>query len=74
MAFMATRMVQINPQVYALLQAHISDHISFKAKIEVREQLMQEPVMVALSQQDPQQYQIQFDKAVATAVATALSN
>jgi hypothetical protein len=69
MAFMQSRMVQINPQVYALLQAHISDHISFKAKIEVREQLMQEPVMVALSQQDPQQYQIQFDKAVATAVA-----
>jgi len=69
MAFMASRMVQINPTVYALLQSHISDHISFKAKIEVREQLMQEPAMVALAQQDPQQFQIQFDKAVATAVA-----
>ena len=32
MAFMESRMVQINPQVYALLQSHISDHISFKAK------------------------------------------
>jgi hypothetical protein len=69
MAFMQSRMVQINPQVYALLQSHISDHISFKAKIEVQEQLMADPNMAALAQQDPQQFQIQFDKAVATAVA-----
>ena len=41
MAFMATRMVQINPQVYALLQSHISDHVSFKAKAEVRAAMMQ---------------------------------
>ena len=31
MAFMASRMVQINPQVYALMQSHISDHISFQS-------------------------------------------
>ena len=36
MAFMQSRMVQINPQVYALLQSHISDHISFKAKQKLR--------------------------------------
>jgi len=69
MAFMQSRMVQINPSVYALLQSHISDHISFKAKIEVREQLMGDPNMTMLLQQDPQQFQIQFDKAVSTAVA-----
>jgi len=69
MAFMQSRMVQINPQVYALLQAHISDHVSFKAKLEVREQLMNDPNMAQLAQADPQQFQIQFDKAVATAVA-----
>ena len=69
MAFMQSRMVQINPQVYALLQSHISDHISFKARIEVREQLMGDPNMAMLLQQDPQQFQIQFDKAVSTAVA-----
>jgi hypothetical protein len=69
MAFMQSRMVQINPSVYALLQSHISDHISFKAKTEVQEQLMSDPNMAALAQQDPQQFQIQFDKAVATAVA-----
>ena len=69
MAFMQSRMVQINPSVYALLQSHISDHISFKAKIEVREQLMGDPNMTMLLQQDPQQFQIQFNKAVSTAVA-----
>src|SRR5210317_2358977 len=69
MAFMQSRMVQINPQVYALLQSHISDHVSFKAKNEVSEQMMQDPNMIQLQQADPQQFQIQFDKAVATAVA-----
>src|SRR6056300_1313119 len=69
MAFMQSRMVQINPQVYALLQSHISDHVSFKATEEVREQLMNDPNMMLLKQANPQEYQIRFDKAVATAVA-----
>ena len=34
-AFMLTRMVQINPQVYSALQAHISEHVSLKAQGEV---------------------------------------
>src|SRR6056300_975101 len=50
MAFMQSRMVQINPQVYALLQSHISDHVSFKATEEVREQLMNDPNMMMLQQ------------------------
>jgi hypothetical protein len=29
--FMQTRMVQINPQVYALMQSHISEHIRFQS-------------------------------------------
>src|SRR5210317_1611916 len=69
MAFMNSRMVQINPQVYALLQSHVSDHISFKAKNEVKEMVMQNPQMAQLGQQSPQQFEIRFDKAVATAVA-----
>ena len=68
-AFMESRMVQINPQVYALLQSHVSDHISFKARKEVMEQLAQDQNMMALQQEDPQTYQIAFDNAVATAVA-----
>ena len=68
-AFMESRMVQINPQVYALLQSHVSDHISFKARKEVTEQMMQDPNMVRLQQEDPQSFQIAFDNSVATAVA-----
>ena len=68
-AFMDSRMVQINPQVYALLQSHVSDHISFKARKEVREQFAQDPNLIALEQSDPQSFQIAFDNSVATAVA-----
>ena len=68
-AFMESRMVQINPQVYALLQSHVSDHISFKARKEVTEQMMQDPNLVALQQNDQQSFQIAFDNAVATAAA-----
>ena len=67
--FMASRMVQINPQVYALLQSHVSDHISFKARKEVTEQMMQDQNMIAMQQNDPQSFQIAFDNAVATATA-----
>jgi hypothetical protein len=52
-----------------LLQSHVSDHISFKAQQEVREQLAQDQNMMALRQQNPEQYQLAFDNAVATAVA-----
>ena len=72
-AFMESRMVQINPQVYALLQSHVSDHISFKARKEVTEQMMQDPNMIALQQNDPQSFQIAFDNSVATAVAEITS-
>ena len=69
MAFMATRMVQINPQVYALLQSHISDHISFKAKAEVKAVMMENPQMQQLAQVDPQQFEILFEAEVAKAAA-----
>ena len=69
MAFMQSRMVQINPQVYALLQSHISDHISFKAKAEVQQMLMQNPEMAQMAQQDPQQFEIMFEAEVAKVAA-----
>ena len=68
-AFMASRMVQINPQVYALLQSHISDHISFKARIEVAQQMAQDPQLMQLKETNPQDFKMRFDNAVATAVA-----
>tara|TARA_A200000113_G_scaffold191713_1_gene180595 strand:- start:1649 stop:3967 length:2319 start_codon:yes stop_codon:yes gene_type:complete len=69
MAFMATRMVQINPQVYALLQSHISDHVSYKAKAEVNSLMMENPQMQQLAQQDPQQFSIMFEAEVAKVAA-----
>jgi len=69
MAFMQSRMVQINPQVYALLQSHISDHVSFKAKNEVKQMIMQNPEMAQMAQQDPQQFEIMFEAEVAKVAA-----
>ena len=69
MAFMATRMVQINPQVYALLQSHISDHVSYKAKAEVNSLMMENPQMQQLAQQDPEQFSIMFEAEVAKVAA-----
>jgi hypothetical protein len=69
MAFMQSRMVQINPQVYGLLQSHISDHISFKAQAEAKEMLLQDPQLQQLAQQDPQQFDIIFQNEVAKIAA-----
>ena len=62
MAFMKTRMVQMNPQVYALLQAHISEHISFKAKAQALILIQQEqPDVMQLQQTDPEGFRQVFD-------------
>ena len=42
---MSTRMVQINPQVYTALQAHISEHVSLKAQGEVGAAIANDPIM-----------------------------
>jgi hypothetical protein len=68
-AFIRTRMVQINPPVYALLQGHISQHVSFKAQMEVNQMMQQNPQMQMLAQQNPQQYQQLFNSEVAKRIA-----
>jgi len=68
-AFMATRMVQINPMVYALLQGHISDHVAMKAHGEVGAMIQEDPNMMMMQQQDPQGFKVQFDSMVAKRVA-----
>ena len=73
MAFMATRMVQINPQVYALLQSHVSDHISFKARAEINASMVQNPEMAEMQQADPEQFQIMYDAEVAKRTAQITS-
>jgi hypothetical protein len=68
-AFMATRMVQINPMVYALLQGHISDHIALKAHGEIGDLVQNSPELQAQAQQDPQGFQVLFNSLVARKVA-----
>jgi len=67
-AYMRSRMVQVNPQVYATLQAHISEHISLKANQEVVEAMAQDPALVELSEMDPEAWTVQFNAMVAKRV------
>ena len=68
-AFMSTRMVQINPQVYTALQAHISEHVSMKAQGEIGAMIAQDPMMQARLQADPQGVQVEIAAMVAQRVA-----
>ena len=52
--FMKSRMVQINPQVYALFQGHISEHISQMATIQIMQIMREDPEMAQMEQQDPE--------------------
>ena len=64
-AFMSTRMVQINPQVYTALQAHISEHVSMKAQGEVGAAIANDPMMQARLQSDPQGAQVEIAAMIA---------
>ena len=68
-AFLRTRMVQINPPVYALLQGHISQHVSFKAQKEVMAMMQQNQQMMMMAQQNPQQFQMVMASEVAKRIA-----
>jgi len=68
MSFIRSRMVQSNPAVYALLQGHISEHVSLKAKKEIMEAFMKQPNLVQLQQADPEEFAKQFASAVAERV------
>tara|TARA_R110001592_G_scaffold267043_2_gene532980 strand:- start:3277 stop:5652 length:2376 start_codon:yes stop_codon:yes gene_type:complete len=69
MAFMKSRMVQNNPQVYALLQGHISEHISFKARAQVLTMIMNEmPEVAEMQQTSPDQFVVVSESLVAERV------
>ena len=53
--FMFTRMVQINPQVYSMLQAHICEHISMMAAAQVQEEFKPQMEQMQQAQQQAQQ-------------------
>ena len=68
-AFVRSRMVQVNPAVYALLQSHISAHISFKARAQIMVMLQNEqPELLELSQRDPLKFEILTESMVAERV------
>ena len=66
---MSTRMVQINPQVYAALQSHISEHVSLLAQGEVGAQIQDNPEMQQMLQSDPEAAQIRIEAMIAQRVA-----
>ena len=68
-AFMATRMVQINPMVYALLQGHISEHVSLKAQGEVGATIAGNPQLQQMMQEDPKTAEIQINAMIANKVS-----
>jgi hypothetical protein len=72
--FMQTRMVQINPQVYALMQSHISEHISFKATLEVQQMVLQDARLQMMAQQDPQAMQVLVNNMIAQKVVEHTAN
>ena len=56
--FMFTRMVQINPPLYSMLQAHMSEHIAAMAGMQVQKQFAKQEQQLQMamqqSQMDPQ--------------------
>ena len=69
MAFMRTRMIQINPVIYSLLQRHIAQHIGLKARMMAQAQFEQNPELQAIAQQNPQEAALQFETLVARVTA-----
>ena len=63
--FMQSRMVQINPPVYALFQGHIAEHISLKATMETYVAMKQDPNYAQLEQIDPNAFRIEADALIA---------
>ena len=53
--FMFTRMVQINPQVYSMLQAHICEHLSMMAGAQVEKEFKPQMDQMQQAQQQAQQ-------------------
>ena len=55
--------------VYALLQGHISEHVSLKAQGEVGAMIAQDTLLQTMMRDDPQGAQIQIDAMIANKVS-----
>ncbi len=68
-AFIKSRMVQVNPAVYALLQSHVSEHISLKARAQVLQMIQTEkPELMQLAEREPEQFELITESMVAERV------
>ena len=72
-AFIKSRMVQINPMVYALLQAHIAEHLSFKARALILQELQAKPETLQLREDNPQAFLVITESLVADKIAQLTS-
>ena len=72
-AFIKSRMVQINPMVYALLQAHIMEHVSFKARALILQELQAKPETLKLQQDNPEAFLVITESLVADKIAQLVS-
>ena len=73
-AFIRSRMVQMNPMVYALLQAHISEHIAFQAHGEIAAFVAEDPQMQQIKLQDPDGFMVEFNSMVSKRIAELTTN
>jgi hypothetical protein len=52
--FMFTRMVQINPPLYSMLQAHMSEHVAAMAGMQVQQQFAEQEQKLQMAMQQSQ--------------------
>jgi hypothetical protein len=74
-AFMSSMLVKNNPQVMAILQAHIMDHVSIQAREEVEEESRPEIEQVAAQYggQVPEELQLQMQQQIESQVAEKIA-
>jgi hypothetical protein len=72
-AFIKSRMVQINPMVYALLQAHIMEHLSFKARALILQEMQEKPETFAMQKDNPEAFLVITESLVADKIAQLTS-
>tara|TARA_Y100001937_G_scaffold112212_1_gene159606 strand:- start:4101 stop:6488 length:2388 start_codon:yes stop_codon:yes gene_type:complete len=69
-AFMKTRMVQVNPMVHALLTAHVMEHISYKSRAQVLLDVKaNRPDLVELEVANPDMYLAETESMISEQIA-----
>ena len=67
-AFMKTRMIQVNPAVFGALQAHIMEHVSFKARAVTLLEVKEDEQIMQLLKENPQQFEQLTESMIANKI------